>query len=167
MFTCTSGTNRDCSAQERHGCPCHPCCNQDLPPPEAERWVSNMLPQSTLSPGCCGYKAIKLGEVGDHRRVTGQRLTCCSALRPGRSRTAGIRPCHCSGPSARAAGANITSTVTGGSLSSFHLTQRNTSKHSAQAVPDCPTTHGSCSLGCGSTPTSTNSTSLPALLPPC
>lgn len=54
--------HRGCSAQKRHGCPCHPCCNQDLPPSEAERWISNILPQSTLSPACWGYKNMKLGE---------------------------------------------------------------------------------------------------------
>lgn len=68
---------------------------------------SQMLP-SRKHWGVVVANEAKVAGVNDCRRGTELGLTCCAVLPPGRSRRADIHPCRCSGPSAPAAGGDIT-----------------------------------------------------------
>lgn len=111
MFICTGGTNGGCSAWKRQACLCHPLLQSRL--------ATFCIPEQKDSPkhptpalDVVVANEAKLAGVNDYKRATRLRPTCCSVLLPGRSRTADIHPCHCSGPSAQAARGNITGAVT-------------------------------------------------------
>lgn len=121
-------------------------------------------PLEHIEPECCGYNNMELGErfqesnwAETHLLLSAPpwsqshgRHPSMSLLRPQCSGCRRKHHQHC----------NLLQTQ-------IHLTQRHIFKHSPQASPDCPTTHEYCSPGCRSTPTSSNTPSLPALLPPC
>lgn len=95
--------------------------------------------------------------MNDYKTVTRLRLTCCSALLPGRSHRADIHPCHCSGPSAQAARGNITGTVIGADLTPS--TPKARFKILSISYPRLSPTHEPCSPGCGSNLITTNTAS--------